>query len=66
MSGLRSSSGTRRRTRLLREFRVRMLEEAADAGLDLIVTWAHPRNAEEGARAYFEAVDSRGGCVCVS
>jgi hypothetical protein len=43
-----------------------MLEEAADAGLDLIVTWAHPRNAEEGARAYFEAVDSRGGCVCVS
>jgi glycopeptide antibiotics resistance protein len=35
-------------SRLLREFRVRMLEEAADAGIDLIATWAYPRDAEEG------------------
>jgi hypothetical protein len=50
-------------SRLLREFRVRMLEEAADAGVDLIATWAYPRNAEEAARAYFAAVESRGGRV---
>ena len=40
-----------------------MLEEAADAGIDLIATWAYPRNAEKAARAYFDAVDSRGGRV---
>ena len=50
-------------SRLLREFRVRMLEEAADAGIDLIATWAYPRDAEEAARAYFAAVESRGGRV---
>jgi hypothetical protein len=49
--------------RLLREFRVRMLEEAAETGIDLIATWAYPRNAEEAARAYFGAVESRGGRV---
>ena len=52
-------------SRLLREFRVRVLEEAADAGIDLIATWAYPRDAEKGARAYFEAVESRGGPVYV-
>jgi hypothetical protein len=50
-------------SRLLREFRVRMLEEAAEAGVDLIATWAYPRNGEEGAQAYFRAVESRGGRV---
>ena len=50
-------------SRLLREFRVRMLEEAADAGIDLIATWAYPRNTEDAARAYVEAVESRGGRV---
>jgi hypothetical protein len=40
-----------------------MLEEAADAGIDLIATWAYPRNAEEAARAYVDAVESRGGRV---
>jgi hypothetical protein len=50
-------------SRLLREFRVRMLEEAALAGIDLIATWAYPRNTEAAAQAYFEAVESRGGQV---
>ena len=49
--------------RLLRELRVRMLEEAAGAGIDLIATWANPRGGEEAARAYFDAVESRGGRV---
>jgi hypothetical protein len=50
-------------SRLLREFRVRMLEEAAIAGIDLIATWAYPRDGEAAAQAYFEAVESRGGRV---
>jgi hypothetical protein len=50
-------------SRLLREFRVRMLEEAAEAEIDLIATWANPRGAEDAARAYFDAVESRGGRV---
>jgi hypothetical protein len=49
--------------RLLREFRVRMLEEAAEAGIHLIATWANPRDAQDAARAYFDAVESRGGSV---
>jgi hypothetical protein len=50
-------------SRLLREFRVRMLEEAALSAIDLIATWAYPRNEEAAARAYFDAVESRGGRV---
>jgi hypothetical protein len=49
--------------RLLRELRVRMLQEAAEAGIDLIGTWPNPRDGEEAARAYFDAVESRGGRV---
>jgi shikimate kinase len=49
--------------RLLRQFRVRMLEEAAEARIDLIATWANPRGGEDAARAYFGAVESRGGRV---
>jgi hypothetical protein len=40
-----------------------MLEEAADAGIDLIATWAYPRDSDDSARAYFGAVESRGGRV---
>lgn len=50
-------------SRLLREFRVRMLEEAAEAGVDLIFTWVYPRDTDDAARAYLRAVESRGGLV---
>jgi chloramphenicol 3-O-phosphotransferase len=49
--------------RLLREFRCRMLAEAAGAGVDVIMTWAYPRNGEEAAVQYAESVESRGGRV---
>ena len=50
-------------SRLLREFRVRMLEEAAEAGVDLIFTWVYPRDTDDAFHAYAEAVESRGGQV---
>lgn len=50
-------------SRLLRELRVRMLEEAAEAGIDLIFTWVYPRDTDDAARAYLGAVESRGGRV---
>jgi hypothetical protein len=50
-------------SRLLREIRVRILEEAAEAGVDLIFTWVYPRDTDDAARAYFGAVESRGGRV---
>ena len=50
-------------SRLLRLFRVRMLEEAADAGVDLIFTWTYPRGTDDAARAYMGAVESRSGQV---
>ena len=51
--------------RLLREIRCRMLAEAADAGVDAVMTWSYPRvpHAEDAARRYAEAVETRGGRV---
>jgi hypothetical protein len=56
--------GSERYNRLLRGLRCQVLAEAAGAGVDVIMTWAYPRNGEEAAVQYAEAVESsRGGRV---